>query len=151
MNNVEKFVGRLFLFIGFMFFSIALIFGVISPQSFMSNSTEVTGTITDIKVDKESYRLGGKKKVKVTHHVYVDYYIDDMKYSVCVNSYTSSMHVGDDIKLYVDNDDFYNVRVIRVELILGVIFLLIGLVLLLIGLYLLVQSRKVSSISDKER
>ena len=134
MKSVRKimiFLGSLFTFIGL----ITLGLGVwlyINTQSFKENAKQTEARIIDIQSE---YR-----NEDIDYNVYVTFNVDGKIYYGELNYYTSSMNIGDQVKIYYDPDNPNNFRSNNFEIgiiiagIIGFAFTAIGLIFLIINI-----------------
>lgn len=97
VDIVYLILALVFCFLGLNFMIIgATVFGTIHGK--MKDAIEIEATITDI-----SYMGGGAND---SHNVYVSYEFEGQQYDyVRLNTYTSSMHEGDTITVYIDDNN----------------------------------------------
>ncbi len=127
IRNVRSFLvifGAIFFAAGMSFFWAGIIHTV-SFNTFKSNAETVLAEITYI--DLRSARSDSSTRTDVR----VSYTVDGQQYETKLNYYTTGMHVGDTIEIYVDPE---NPSKIEAGTVLGdVIFMLVGGVFAVIG------------------
>ncbi len=127
IRNVRSFLvifGAIFFAAGMSFFWAGIIH-TISFNTFKSNAETVLAEITYI--DLKSARSDSSTRTDVR----VSYTVDGQQYETKLNYYTTGMHVGDTIEIYVDPE---SPSKIEAGTVLGdVIFMLVGGVFAVIG------------------
>lgn len=103
-NKRKNSADLVFIILEMVFISIGISFMITGTCMFlfmrgqMENATQIEATITDI-----SYIGGGANN---SHNVFVSYEFEGQQYDhVRLNVYTPSMHEGDTITVYVDNNN----------------------------------------------
>lgn len=103
-NKRKNSADLVFIILEMVFLSIGISFMITGTCMFlfmrgqMENATQIEATITDI-----SYIGGGANN---SHNVFVSYEFEGQQYDhVRLNVYTPSMHEGDTITVYVDNNN----------------------------------------------
>ena len=111
-------IGVLILVIGF--------YQLIKTTTFNKTAVSTTATITDI----QTYT----SKDDTEHRVFVEYEFEGKTYeNIQLNGYTSSMHEGKEITIYLDPDAPTDARVKSMEILATVILFLMGIVFFLVG------------------
>lgn len=122
-----------FIIFGLIFFCVGLgvfIGGIAflsSTKKFIARADVVEGEITDIKVSYDSDN-------DVHHYVYVRYVYDGNEYNTQLSEYSSSMHIGKNISLYVDPRNPYSVRSKGMSYMVSIIMMSMGAVFMAVGL-----------------
>ncbi|WP_167954847.1 DUF3592 domain-containing protein [Anaerosporobacter faecicola] len=117
-NFVVRLIGIIFLLIGLGLCAGGIIAGVFTAK-FINNADSVIATITDI----DSYRDSDGDR---NHDVFVTYEVDGQTYDAELNSYSSSWHIGKEIKLYYDPENPYDVRSKSMAYLVTIILCIIG-------------------------
>ncbi len=137
--------------VGIVFSLVPVIIIIIFASIYISNSKkideydEVTGFISIITTETERDSDGD---TRVSHTAYVTYIYEGQSYEdIRLSTYTSDMHKGDRISIYVNPDDPYDITVemSKVFLIIPIIFTVIFGTL---GIVMLVMSRGGGGKSD---
>lgn len=111
-------IGVLILVIGF--------YQLNKTTTFNKTAVSTTATITDI----QTYT----SKDDTHHRVFVEYEFEGKTYeNIQLNGYTSSMHEGKEITIYLDPDAPTDARVKSMEILSTVILFLMGIVFFLVG------------------
>ncbi len=118
----------------------------IHAKNFNKNAKPTEATIVEIKSYTEHYYVGGKKKLRTSHDVYVDYEAEGDSYTyVPLGYYTSNMHKGDKITVYYDPA---NTSYIVAEGALSLLTILLGVmgaVFSLVSILFIVLKKKLAS------
>lgn len=139
MNNSKKVLRIL----GIVFIAVAIIVVVIFSFVITSNDSKkeeydlITARISDIETEARKTSDG----TKYSHKVYVEYIYDGHRYEdVYLSFYSSSMHVGGEVDVYVNPDDPYDLYydvgnfLIIFPIIFGGVFGIAGIVMLIFGI-----------------
>ena len=109
MKQKNSGVNWMFLLFGGIFFVVGMSLlisgiGVLrSTQKFLNRAEVIEGTISDIQVRYDS-------DGDAHHSVFVRYTYEGQEYETGLSEYSSSMHIGQSIRLYVDPRNPYSVR-----------------------------------------
>ncbi|TYQ13262.1 UNVERIFIED_CONTAM: uncharacterized protein DUF3592 [Acetivibrio alkalicellulosi] len=137
-KKTEWSIGIIFSVIGLTFIAAAVAV-YISNSNFKKNAQETTATITDI------YVYGSRGDTD--HDVFVKYNVGGREYNQLLNYYTSSMYVGQEIKIYYDLNEPSRIR--GASIMVEIILIILGAVFFLIGFFVIVI--KIRNISKKIR
>ncbi|MBQ3515035.1 MAG: DUF3592 domain-containing protein [Lachnospiraceae bacterium] len=118
--SIFGFVGIVILFVGF--------YQLIKTTTFNKTAVSTTATITDIKV----YDSGDDTE----HQVFVSYEFEGQTYeNIQLNGYSSTMHEGKEITVYLDPDSPTDVRIKSMEVLATIMLFFMGILFFLIGFF----------------
>ena len=129
-TNTEKLLFGIFSLIGILFIIVSIVCGINGSRK-NKEYEHVTGQIVDIVHHDDNY------------DVYVTYRLNGNEYDdILINTYTSNMREGADIKLLVDPDDPFKADSPTGTLILVLVFGLMGVTFACVGIIPLVIKEK---------
>lgn len=135
-----RFVKVVLLIMGFVFFLVGLIIGIITIINYQ-NAEAVNATIIDIL-----YSRSGDDDT--TRNFLVKFIYHDQEYTRETSFYSSFYHIGDTIKLYITNGNVNNVWSLKMNIIMSTIFGTIGLIMIVIFIVLLINQIKRNKLKD---
>lgn len=134
-NRVEKLLGISFFAVGIVMLVIAIICAAFSGNT-KKTAEKVTGTITGIYSSRGEDSNGNSS-------ITVSYSYHGKQYETGLSEYSSSMWVGKDIDLYVDQDNPGKVRTGELLFLPAMILAIIAIPFLIIGgIFLMVVGKK---------
>ena len=135
-----KFVKVVLLIMGIIFFLVGLIIGIITITNYQ-NAEVVNATIIDIL-----YSRSGADDT--TRTFLVKFIYNNQEYTKETSFYSSFYHIGDTIKLYINNGDVNKIWSLKMNAIMSAIFGLIGLMMLIICITLLLKQVNNNKLKD---
>ena len=133
MKQKNSGVTWMFLLFGGIFFVVGMSLlisgiGVLrSTQKFLNRAEVIEGTISDIQVRYDS-------DGDAHHSVFVRYSYEGQEYETGLSEYSSSMHIGQSIRLYVDPRNPYSVRSKSMAYFLPIMLMGMGALFACVGL-----------------
>lgn len=125
--------GSIFLIVGL----ITILSGVgmfVSFLSFKSTAVETQAVITDI----ETVKTRNNGKTKISYSVFIEYTFEGMQYDNMLGYYSSGMHKGQVVKIYVDPESPNNIR--SNSLLAEILMIVLGLPFTILGMCFVVSS-----------
>lgn len=132
-NNFMVMFGSIFLIVGL----ITILSGVgmfVSFLSFKSTAVETQAVITDI----ETVKTRNNGKTKISYSVFIEYTFEGMQYDNMLGYYSSGMHKGQVVKIYVDPESPNNIR--SNSLLAEILMIVLGLPFTIFGMCFVVSS-----------
>ncbi|MDO4341168.1 MAG: DUF3592 domain-containing protein [bacterium] len=124
-EKTEKFLWKLFTFIGVVFLIIGL--GVLIMPFTIKNKVETTGVISSI-----NYKYDESSRKEDMPDVRVSYIVDGQEYETALSYYSSTFYEGKQLKIYYDQNNPQKIHA-KAESSLAYIFLGLGAVFAGIG------------------
>ena len=139
--NPFGFIGVIFTLLGSIFFILGIVL-FFSTNTFMDRAVEVDAVISDITTYHRDH--------KQYHDVYVDYEFEGEEYTgIELGTYTTGMHIGQDIEILCDPDNPYKVMTSGAPVFVLLCFSGIGGIFLIIGLAFLISVIKKSKLKKR--
>ena len=135
-----KFVKIVLLIMGIIFFLVGLIIGIITITNYQ-NAEVVNATIIDIL-----YSRSGDDDT--TRTFLVKFIYNNQEYTKETSFYSSFYHIGDTIKLYINNGNVNKIWSLKMNVIMSTIFGTIGLIMLVICIALLIKQINNKKLKD---
>ena len=129
-TSTEKLLFGVFSCVGIIFIIVSILCGVNGVRK-NKEYEHITGQIVDIVRHDDS------------HDVYVSYRLNGTDYDdIRINTYTSSMHEGDDIELLIDPKDPFDADTPTGTVILVVVFGIMGVIFACVGIIPVIVKEK---------
>ncbi|MBP3922888.1 MAG: DUF3592 domain-containing protein [Ruminiclostridium sp.] len=138
-------VASIFVVIMFLLFSVVFlligIFGKIGTDTFIASAEKTDAIITEIETYTERDSDGDRH---TRHRVYVEYYVNGVRYNAKLNHYDSSMREGKTVDVYYDPAN--PAKIMSDNSVVFIIFICIGgafaLVTIAVAVALVISKRK---------
>lgn len=132
-NNFMVMFGSIFLIVGL----ITVLSGIgmfVSFLSFKSTAAETQAVITDI----ETIKTRNNGKTKISYSVFIEYTFEGVQYDNMLGYYSSGMHKGQVVKIYVDPESPTNIR--SNSLLAEILMIVMGLPFAIVGMCFVISS-----------
>ena len=135
-----RFVKIVLLIMGIIFFLVGLIIGIITITNYQ-NAEVVNATIIDILYSRSA-------SDDTTRTFLVKFIYNNQEYTKETSFYSSFYHIGDTIKLYINNCNVNKIWSLKMNAIMSAIFGTIGLIMLVICIALLIKQINNKKLKD---
>ena len=135
-----RFVKIVLLIMGIIFFLVGLIIGIITITNYQ-NAEVVNATIIDILYSRSA-------SDDTTRTFLVKFIYNNQEYTKETSFYSSFYHIGDTIKLYINNGNVNKIWSLKMNAIMSAIFGTIGLIMLVICIALLIKQINNKKLKD---